>query len=444
MITLTDQIFLSLCLPLDSKLMNVIQDADTVIVETLSDYLIRVDINSRYLGMEVDFLSPSGIYNINDFVVLLQNGGIIDTKYIFKYKTSNDGLIENISGGGSGTATIDGHIIRSENNILTQRPNLTINSPLAVTDDAGNNSTILSLPVDNTLSNLSTNPIQNAPVATKFSELDQSIVDINTSISEIEDQLIVTDSELSETSTHPVENQVITKVVNQILNVIAVHPTYVQPTASITNITQTVENGTTLNGSIVITFTKNDAGTLTSYELFRNGTSVSSLQTTPYTETNIQTSIAYYGRTCYTEGITKNNNLGIPDTTGKVLVGCVNSATRTITPMLKCFYGAFNGIPTMSSDIRGLVGGVFSNVNTFTLQTGTVYKNFVIAVPIAKSVTKVIDTTNLSADNTTQYILINSNFQVADAGGTTFPYKLYVMTTDIPFSPSANHVITIV
>ena len=34
MITLTDQIFLSLCLPLDSKLMNVIKDADNEIVET--------------------------------------------------------------------------------------------------------------------------------------------------------------------------------------------------------------------------------------------------------------------------------------------------------------------------------------------------------------------------------------------------------------------------
>ena len=443
MITLTDQIFLSLCLPLDSKLTNVVQDGDSVIVESLVDYLIRVDINSRYLGMEVDFLSPSGIYNINDFVVLLQNGGIINTKYIFKYKTSDDGLVENISGGGGGTTTIDGHVIRSENNIVTQRPNLTINSPLTVIDDVANNSTVISLPVDTALSDTSTNLIQNAPVSQKFSEIDGHISEINEKIIGIEEGLLTVDSTLSETSTNPVENQAISKTLNQILGVIAVHPIYVLPSATITNVTQVVENGTTLTGSIGITFTKNDAGLLTSYELFRNNVSVSTTQNTPYNETNIQSAISYYGRTCYTEGITKNNNLGIPDTTGKVLIGCVSSAVRTITPMLKCFYGAANEIPTTSAGVRGLIGSVFNNITSFVLQTGIVYKNFIIAIPAARSVTKVMDTTN-NAELTNKYILINNNLQVADAGGTFFPYKIYALTSDLPYSPAASHTITII
>lgn len=443
MLTLTDQIFLTLCLPLDSKLMNVIQDGSNVVVETLSDYLIRVDKDSRHLGMEIDFLSPSGIYDINNFVSLLENGGIINTRYRFKLKTSDDGLVEIIDNTGGGSATIDGHIVRNDTSVLTQRPNITFKSSLSAVDNPSNNSTDIDVIVDEEFDINSINPIANSIVSTKFLEQEELNNGIDDRLVNLEGSQVIVDSSLSTTSENAVQNKVITERLDQIISAITEPPTYIQPSASITNVTQTIETGSNLGGTISITFTQNDAGLANSYELFKDSVSVSTTQNTPYTLTNIQSNIVYYGRVCYNEGNTKNNNLDIPDTTGKILPGCINSSTRVITPVLKCFYGAVNTIPTTSANIRALVGNVFSTSSSFTLSTGIVYRNFVVAIPVTKSITKVIDSTNLGADITSKYVLTNNNFQVDDAGGIAHSYKLYVMTTDIPFSPTASHVITI-
>lgn len=254
----------------------------------------------------------------------------------------------------------------------------------------------------------------------------------------------VVDSMLSTGSTNPVENKAITKILNLILDVISEPPTYIQPTTTITNITQTVEYGSTLNNNITITFTQNDAGILTSYELFRNNTIYSNNQITNINETNIQSGITYYGKCCYNEGITKTNNLGIPDSTNKILAGCIDSISRTITPSLKYFWGASNTIPITSNDIRNLSNNMFANTSTITLSTGISYTNFIVAIPNNKHISTVIDTTNLNANITSNYLLTNNNFQVADASGNLKSYNLYVMTTAIPYNPSANHIITII
>ena len=443
MLAITDQIFLSLCLPLDTKLTNVIQDGSNVVVESLEDYLIRVDADSRYLGMEINFLSPSGVYNINNFATLIKSGGIINTKHGFILKTSDDGLIEIVNGGGSGTTTIDGHIIRSETDVFTQRPNLVLKAPLSVVDNPLNSSTDIGIIVDSELNSTSTNPVQNAAIFASLNQVNTDISDINVAVEDLQEQVVIVDSTLSETSVNAVQNKVITETINKILGVIVEHPVYIQPTTSITNVTQTIENGSNLSGSIAIGFIQNDAGLTSSYELFRNTVSVSNTQNTAYNEVGIQSPVTYYGRICYNEGITKNNNLDIPDTTGKILAGCINSASRTITPTLKCFFGPNAAIPTISSEIRSLIGNVFSTTLTFTLVTGIVQTNFIVAIPATKSITSVIDTTNLNANLTSSYIVINNNFQVADAGTSYHAYKLYAMTTDIPYSTTANHVITI-
>lgn len=81
---------------------------------------------------------------------------------------------------------------------------------------------------------------------------------------------ITVDSELSELSVNPMENRAITTVINQILDVIADHPTYISPTVSLNNITQIVENGSNLSGTLNVTFTQNDAGQVISYSIWEN------------------------------------------------------------------------------------------------------------------------------------------------------------------------------
>ena len=351
MLTISDQLYLSLCLPVDTRLMNCVTVDSTIVVETTADYLTRVDIDSRYLGMEITWLSPSGVYEINDFVNKIKSKFFITQLLSFKQSIQNSDLIE-----------------------LT---NITV------------------------------------------------------------------DSELSELSVNPVENRAITTVINQILDVIADHPTYISPTVSLNNITQIVENGSNLSGVLSITFTQNDAGEVISYSILKNSIEIANTQNTVFNETNIQNQIIYNCIVCYESGIIKNNNLGIPDPTGRILQGCITSSNRTITPLLKYFWGNTSTIPTSSSEIRSLSNNNFSNISQITLSTGTVNTNFIVCIPNNKSIVSVIDTSNLNANITNNYILINNNFQVGDAGGILHSYKLYIMSTSVPYSPSANHLITI-
>jgi hypothetical protein len=92
MITLTDQILLTNVLSLDYRASNVIVSGNDIVVETIPEYLHRVDILSRYIGLEVHILSPSGTYGINDFVDKVTQGTITGAKYKF-INISDAGLI---------------------------------------------------------------------------------------------------------------------------------------------------------------------------------------------------------------------------------------------------------------------------------------------------------------------------------------------------------------
>lgn len=83
MVTITDQIMLSLGFPLDIRLSNVYVENSNIIVESIPEYLLRIDSNSRYLGQEVTILYPSGVYNLNTFVDLINDGEIHRKKYAF-------------------------------------------------------------------------------------------------------------------------------------------------------------------------------------------------------------------------------------------------------------------------------------------------------------------------------------------------------------------------
>lgn len=351
MVNIADQLNLSLCLPVDTRLTNCIIIDNTIVVENSGDYLNRVDINSRYLGMEIKWLSPFGVYEINDFISKIKSNFFTVQTFSFKQSIQNSDLIE-----------------------LT---NITV------------------------------------------------------------------DSELSELSVNPVENRAITTVINQILDVIADHPTYISPTVSLNNITQIVENGSNLSGTLNVTFTQNDAGQVISYSISRNNIQISNIQTGEFNEVNIQSPIIFNSTVCYESGPIKNNNLGIPDPVGRILQGCITSSNRIITPMLRYFWGSNLNIPSTSSAVRTLSNNSFSNVSQITLSTGIQNTNFIVCIPNNRSITSVIDSSNLNADITLNYILINNNFQVEDVGGVNHAYKLYAMTTAIPYFPSANHIITI-
>ena len=91
--TLTSQIFLSLGLPLDAREANIVLDGNIIAVETIEEYLLRVDSNSRFQGLKVALYSPAGNYNINDFVSQTEDGTISRTDYIFDKGTTDEQFI---------------------------------------------------------------------------------------------------------------------------------------------------------------------------------------------------------------------------------------------------------------------------------------------------------------------------------------------------------------
>ncbi len=251
---------------------------------------------------------------------------------------------------------------------------------------------------------------------------------------------ITVDTELNTGSTNPVQNQAIATVINQILDVIAVPPTYTPPTVSITNVTQTVERGTTLSSFAVnTTFVQNDAGAVSGYELCRNGSNYSYNQNNSVTESNITSAVSFVGKASYADGVTKNNNIGIPDPTGKILAGTISSAARIITPMLKQFWGG-GAAATTSAQVRALTGAInggsnFSNVNGFSVFIGSTV--FVIAIPATKTLSSAITSAN---EQIVGNFVLNT-FNVDDAGGNPNSYGVYTLTNAL--SPNLTTAITL-
>ena len=87
MITIADQILLAQFVTLDSRLTNVVISEDSVIIETIEDYLTRIDLNCRQIGMKVNIMYPTGVYNINTFLTKLQNSEFKSTYYTFSPST---------------------------------------------------------------------------------------------------------------------------------------------------------------------------------------------------------------------------------------------------------------------------------------------------------------------------------------------------------------------
>jgi hypothetical protein len=119
----------------------------------------------------------------------------------------------------------------------------------------------------------------------------------------------------------------------------------------------------------------------------------------------------------------------------------VYSGTSTITFYYALFYGPSASAPTDSAGVRALPNKQFTTFsNPFTLNTGTTYNNFTVAMPATLSLTSVIDLDALNIDITSSYNL--TTFNVDDGGGTAISYKVYTLTTGVAYSPSHRHQVT--
>ena len=200
------------------------------------------------------------------------------------------------------------------------------------------------------------------------------------------------------------------------------------------------EVGTAINTTIQGTFTKNDAGELTTIEILKNGVSIQSQATSPIT-TEAQTftlgeeTVSFTAKATYADGPVKNDNLGQPSPDGQIKAGSKTSSAVSFTGKRNLFYGTGVGAaPEASSEIvRGLANKKLGPANgtSFNINVAVGQQYVIIAYPATlRDLTKcfyVEQNTDLAAN------FEKSNISVQGANGAAgADYKVYVYEMAIP------------
>jgi len=121
-----------------------------------------------------------------------------------------------------------------------------------------------------------------------------------------------------------------------------------------------------------------------------------------------------------------------------------NAALRNVSTSWQYlqFYGV-GTVPIDSANVRALGNQRFNSAgNNFTLNTGSVENIFVVALPLGKSISSVIDLDALNADITSEYVNTGS-INVTIGGGEILSYDIYIMNPAIPYSSTHRHSITL-
>ena len=382
-------------------------------------------INSLVMARkEIKFYAISNISQAIEKDALYAVKGELDSAFKL-YVTDLDGNLIPLLANGSGGGIVD--IISSDNSI-------------SITG-----TTIKNLTVSSTLQSIINTALQNGD---NVSELINNagyitLADIPTSTFDTDTPVILSSGK---TLGKYVSGQTIPsagKTFEEVIKDIALE--YVNPAFTSFNISTqptTVEVGTTLSGSK--TFNWNitlNSGIVPTIDIYDNtiGTTLLSATLNDGTENQVINTIQLNsnGSTQSWKGIGNNSN-GVN----------INSGNFIVTSLYNRYWGAVPTLPT--NPIDGASNRTYANnlnvafktngVNTFTLLTGTTENKFVVLLPPTITITSVIDTTNLSANITSDYTL--STIVIKDAGGTDRVYNQYTFNPSGTYPVSANHQIT--
>ena len=238
----------------------------------------------------------------------------------------------------------------------------------------------------------------------------------------------------------------------------AIPATYTKPTLAITNnggqASGNVEAGTSITPKLKATFTKNDAGELTSIVIKKGTTDVATGTESPLTYageaiTIGDETITFSASASYEDAPVKQNNLGQDSTENWFAGSTVTSSNYSIVGKRNLFYGTGVGaVPTVNSDmVRGLV-----NTKLAPAQ-GT---SFSISVSVGQQYIAFAYPATLRDVNNVTYVEANdsgmaSNFtkttiDVADARGGEnglMSYKVYTYAMAVPAAAAMTFKVTI-
>ena len=238
----------------------------------------------------------------------------------------------------------------------------------------------------------------------------------------------------------------------------AIPATYTAPTVSIANnggqASGNVEAGTTISPKLKATFTKNDAGDLTSIAIKKGGTEVANGTESPLTyngESIIigDESITFTASATYGDAPVKTNNLGQESKENWFAGGTVNSGNYTITGKRNLFYGTGVGsVPEVTSDmVRGLTNKKLAPASgtSFNINVAVGQQYIIIAYPA--TLRDINNVTYVEAnDSGMASSFAKTTINVADArGGSngTMSYKVYTYAMAVPAAAAMTFKVTI-
>lgn len=162
-----------------------------------------------------------------------------------------------------------------------------------------------------------------------------------------------------------------TSDISTILDIVDTPPTYIKPTLSISLNTSTLEHNKATSVTITPNFKQNDAGSVSKYVLYKNGTEIFNNATvSAYTDSatiNHNGSISYSATATYDDGPIKNTLLGIPYPNTSIKAGSV-SASGIIRAYALSYYGIINSSTITENDISSLSSRLSSSKSyTYTV-----------------------------------------------------------------------------
>jgi len=162
-----------------------------------------------------------------------------------------------------------------------------------------------------------------------------------------------------------------TSDISTILGIVDTPPTYTKPTLSISFNTSTLEHNKATSVTITPNFKQNDAGSVSKYVLYKNGTEIFNNTTvSAYTDSatiNHNGSISYSATATYGDGAIKNTLLGIPYPNTSIKAGSV-SASGTIRAYALSYYGVISASTITENDISSLSSRLSSSKSyTYTV-----------------------------------------------------------------------------
>lgn len=162
-----------------------------------------------------------------------------------------------------------------------------------------------------------------------------------------------------------------TSDISTILDIVDTPPTYIKPTLSISLNIGTLEHNKATSVTITPNFKQNDAGSVSKYVLYKNGTEIFNNTTvSAYTDSatiNHNGSISYSATATYSDGPIKNTLLGIPYPNTSIKAGSV-SASGIIRAYALSYYGIINSSTITENDISSLSSRLSSSKSyTYTV-----------------------------------------------------------------------------